>query len=233
MRNILLTDYTLEQWHSHMQVLCQSREQTKKEALGRFWRIDKEECGDYFWDKAALFEELDHRDHPTGTALISEILDGLPPSLARMCHTEFAPSPTVSDLTRELQVLVPRWRRDVDERDRPRRLTSRTSEYATTDQVITVKPTADRPPLSSSFDRNKIGSQLHPITKKLTRCYTKSNGKIIFLSRNCFRCHEAHFDFEHDSLKPSAHFGLDEAGYEEWDWDSDTVEDDLLTKKLN
>ena len=43
-------------------------------------------------------------------ALISEILDGLPSSLARMCRMEFSANPTVSDLTRELQILVPRWR---------------------------------------------------------------------------------------------------------------------------
>lgn len=230
MRNILLTDYTLEQWHLQMQVLCQSREQTKKEAIARTWRVDKEECWDYVWAKAALFEELELRDRPTGTALISEILDGLPSSLARMCRTEFSPNPTVSDLTRELQVLVPRWRRDVLLHDRPRRPGNRPAEVQVADRAP-----ADRPPLSSSYDRTKIGSQLHPLTKKLTRCYTKPNGKIIFLSRNCSRCHEAHFDFEHDSLKPSAHFTLDESGYEEWDWDSDTdtVDDDLITKKLN
>lgn len=91
-----------------MQVLCQSREQTKREAVGRTWKVDKEECWDYVWLKAALFEELKARDRPTGTALMSEILDGLPVSLARMCRSEFSPNPTVSDLTRELQVLVPR-----------------------------------------------------------------------------------------------------------------------------
>lgn len=73
----------------------------------------------------------------------------------------------------------------------------------------------------------------HPLTRKPTRCYTKPNGRTIFLSRNCSRCQEAHFDFEHDSLKPSAHFGLDDCGYEEWEWHSDTLIDDSVTKKLN
>lgn len=59
-----------------------------------------------------MFEELDAPEGPTGVALISEILDGLPSSLARMCRSEFSPNPTVSDLTRELQILVPRWRKD-------------------------------------------------------------------------------------------------------------------------
>ena len=112
MRNSLLIDYNLELWHQHMQVLCQSKEQTRKEALGRTWRVDQEECWDYVWDKAALFEELELRDRPVGVALITEILDGLPASLARMCRTEFSPNPTVADLTRKLQVLVPRWRKD-------------------------------------------------------------------------------------------------------------------------
>ena len=62
MRNILLTDYPLELWHQQMQVLCQSREQTRKVARDRTWRIDKEECWDYVWDKAALVEELEPRD---------------------------------------------------------------------------------------------------------------------------------------------------------------------------
>lgn len=47
MRNMLLADYTLDLWHQHMQVLCQSREQTRKEARDRCWRVDKEECWDY------------------------------------------------------------------------------------------------------------------------------------------------------------------------------------------
>lgn len=118
MRNMLLADYTLDLWHQHMQVLCQSREQTRQEAKDRSWRVDKEECWDYVWDKAALFEELEPRDRPSGVALISEILDGLPASLARMSRTEFAPNPTVAELTRELQVLVPRWRRDLAPRER-------------------------------------------------------------------------------------------------------------------
>ena len=73
----------------------------------------------------------------------------------------------------------------------------------------------------------------------MTRCFTKPNGKIIYLSRNCSRCNEAHFDFEHDSIRnpPSvtANFTLDEMGYEQWgDDDSDTVDDDVsLAKKLN
>ena len=102
MRNILLTDYSLEQWHLHMQVLCQSQEQSRKIAMARTWRVGKEECWDYVWDKAALFEELDLLDRPTGVALISDILDGLPSTLARMCRTEFSVNPMVSDLTREL-----------------------------------------------------------------------------------------------------------------------------------
>ena len=89
MRNILLTNYSLEQWHLHMQVLCQSKEQSRKVALARTWRVGKEDCWDYVWGKAALFEELELRDRPKGVALISEILDGLPPTLARMCRTEF------------------------------------------------------------------------------------------------------------------------------------------------
>ena len=60
MRNILLTDYTLEQWHQQMQVLCQSKEQIRKEAVACTWRIGKEECWDYVWDTAALFEDNTH-----------------------------------------------------------------------------------------------------------------------------------------------------------------------------
>ena len=119
MRNYLLADYTLELWHTHIQVLCQSREQTRKTALARQWKVHSEECWDYVWDKAALFEELDPRDRPTGVALISEILDGLPTELARMCRKEFSDDPTFLDLTKELQVLVPRWKRDLDSHRRP------------------------------------------------------------------------------------------------------------------
>ena len=241
MCNILLTDYTLDQWNLQMQVLCQSREQTRKTAAARSWLVDREECWDYVWNKAALFEELDPRDRPTGVSLISEILDGLPSSLARMCRTEFSPNPTVSDLTRELQVLVPRWRHDNDfrERDRPRRPApfssrgippaeslSRPADLPSRGVHSADSPSIDRPPLSSSYDPSKIGSRTHPVTKKLTRCYTKPNGKTIFLNRHCSRCREAHFDFEHDSLSASARFGFDESGYEEWDYDSDTVNGD-------
>lgn len=232
MRNILLTDYTLEQWNLQMQVLCQSREQTPKTAAACSWLIDREECWDYVWNKAALFEELDPRDRPTGVSLISEILDGLPSSLARMCRPEFSLNPTVSDLTRELQVLVPRWRRDHDirERDRNRRPppSSRSTSEATLRGAPSMDPpSADRPPLSSVYDPSKIGSQPHPVTKKLTRCYTKPNGKTIYLNRNCSRCCESHLDFEHDSIRASARFGFDESGYAEWDGDSDTVTDDV------
>ena len=54
MRNMLLTDYTLDLWHQHMQVLCQSKEQTRKEALERSWRTEREECWDYVWDKSCF-----------------------------------------------------------------------------------------------------------------------------------------------------------------------------------
>ena len=46
--------------------------------MGHTWKVDREECWDYVWAKAAPFEELKPRDRPTGTALISEILNGLP-----------------------------------------------------------------------------------------------------------------------------------------------------------
>lgn len=262
MRSILLTDYTLELWHQQIQVLCQSKEQTRKAALSRSWRIDQEECWNYVWDKAALFEELDARDRPTGVALISEILDGLPSSLARMCRSEFSPNPTVSDLTRELQILVPRWRKHFGHLDlwragphypdhdrprfdlRPRDRDRSQRQLPSGSRLVVPRPSADpaavdrplmsdRPPLATSYDRSRIGMKPHPLTRKPTRCYTKPNGRTIFLSRNCSRCQEAHFDFEHDSLKPSAHFGLDDCRYEEWEWDSDTVIDDSVTKKLN
>ena len=250
MRNILLTDYTLELWHQQMQVLCPSKEQTKRDALARTWQIGKEECWNYVWDKAAIFEELDIRDRPLGVALISEILDGLPPTLARMCRTEFSVNPTVSDLTRELQVLVPRWLRDFDLRDRrrapeprdrrrppplgsgPPHLTSGPPPLASVPVRAEAAP-LERPSLSLTYDRSCIGMKPHPLTKAPTRGYTKPNGRTIFLSRNCSLCHEPHFDFEHDFLRPSAHFGLDEDGYDEWDWDSDTAVDDSLTRKLN
>ena len=107
MRNILLTDYSLKQWHFHMQVLYHSKEQSRKIAMAHTWRDGKEERWDYVWDKAALFEELALRDCPTGVALIPDILDGLPSTLAHMCRTEFSVNLTVTDLTKELQVLVP------------------------------------------------------------------------------------------------------------------------------
>lgn len=169
-----------------------------------------------------------------------------------MCRTEFNPNPTVSDLTRELQVLVPRWRRDFAsrepgrflerDRDRPRRsqlsrhvAAPTLDRHSPADQVMTPVPP---PPLSTSYDRSKIGLQPHPLTKKLTRCYTKPNGSIIFMNRNCSRCHEAHFDFEHDSIRapaPAAHLVLDNDRYEMWEHLSDTADEDdsLVNKKLN
>ena len=249
-RNILLTDYTLELWHQQMHVLCPSKEQTMHDALARTWQIVKEECWDYVWDKAALFEELDIWDRPLGVALISEILDGLPPTLARMCRTEFSVHPTVSDLTRELQVLVPRWHRDFDLRDRrrepeprdrrrqpplgsgPPHLTSGPPPLASVPVRAEAAP-LERPSLSLTYDRSSIRMKPHPLTKAPPCCYTKPNGRTIFLSRNYSQCHEPHCDFEHDFLSPSAHFGLDEDGYDEWDWDSDTTGDDSRTKKLN
>lgn len=247
MRNILLTDYSLELWHSHIQVLCQSREQTRKFALSRQWQVNSEECWDYVWDKAALFEELDPRDRPTGVALISDILDGLPAELAWMCRTEFSPNPTVSDLTKELQVLVPRWKRDLELPRRPlpasRSRTRVADRPRMTDTVfndgLPDRPISDCPSLSVSYDKSKIETRPHPLTRRMTRCFTKPNGKVIYLSRNCSRCNEAHFDFEHDSIRPPpaiAHLSFDEMGYEQWgsDIDSDTANDDAaLSKKLN
>lgn len=236
MRNILLTDYSLELWHSHIQVLCQSREQTRKTAMARQWQVHSEECWDYVWDKAALYEELDPRDKLSGVALISEILDGLPAELARMCRTEFSPNPSVSDLTRELQVLVPRWKRDADKTRRPlppqRSPRTRLPDSSPPDVFADKAPPLERPPLSSSYDRSKIDTRPHPVTRRMTRCFTKPNGKVIYLSRNCSRCNEAHFDFEHDSLHPAtAHVGFDEMGYEQWG--SSDSDDSAVAKKLN
>lgn len=236
MRNILLTDYTLDLWHQYMQVLCQCKEQTRKEALERSWRVEKEECWDYVWDKAALFEELGPRDRPYGVALISEILDGLPTSQARMSRIEFGPNPTVSDLTKELQVLVPRWRRDFAPRERSSRSVQARPPDLPPAGRRQPQGQSERTPLSASYDKSKIGLQLHPVTKKLTRCYAKPNGSVIFLNWNCSCCNEAHFDFELDSFRPlaSAQLALVEFGYEVWDAeDSDITDHDALSKKLN
>ena len=56
-------------------------------AMAHTWRVGNEKWSDYVWDKAALFEELELHDRPTGVALISEILDGLTSTLARICRT--------------------------------------------------------------------------------------------------------------------------------------------------
>ena len=167
---------------------------------------------------------------------------------------EFSANPTVSDLTRELQVLVPRWRQsEVYDRARPSRFPDRPhrSPLASVPSPNTTTPVTDlprlpvsssarsgrppgRPPLSSTYDRSKIDMRPHPLSNVITRCYTKPDGKVIFLSRNCSHCREAHFDFEHDTVAAaSAHFGFDESGYEQWDWDSDTVDEDTSAKKLN
>ena len=118
MKNIVLTDYTLKQWNSQMQVLYQSRDLTKKDALARKWKVGKEDSWYYVWVKAALFEDLDPRDRPVGVALILAILDGHPLTWGRISRTEFSHNLTVAELTKELQVLVPRCEKDQD-RDRP------------------------------------------------------------------------------------------------------------------
>ena len=151
MLNILLTDYSLVQWHLHIQVLCQSKEQSRKVALARTRRVGKEECWDYVWDKAALFEELQLRDRPTGVALISEILDGLPSTLARMCRIEFAVNPTVSDLTRELQVLVPPWKHEFEDRPREHEMRDRRrimpTPFVPSRYEAPTRPNPDRSPI--------------------------------------------------------------------------------------
>ena len=141
-----------------------------------------------------------------------------------MCRTEFSVNPTVSDLTRELQVLVPRWKHEFEHSDRRRTMPA---PFVPSRSEVPTRPNPDRsppPPLSSTYDPSKISSQPHPVTEKPTRCYTKPNGRMLFLNRNCSRCREAHFDFEHDSLHASARFGFDELGYEEWKCDSDTID---------
>lgn len=87
MKNILLTDYTLKQWNFQMQVLYQSRDLTKKDALARKWKVGKEESRYYVCVKATLFEELDPSDRPVGVALILAILDGHPLTLGRISGT--------------------------------------------------------------------------------------------------------------------------------------------------
>lgn len=136
----------------------------------------------------------------------------------------------VFDLSRELQIVVPWLRKDLGYLDLDRhRVDSRPCDWDRSQRPLpsgsrlagppppVAQLAPERPPLSTSYDRSRIGMQPHPLTKKPTRCYTKPNGRTIYLSRNCSRCQEAHFDFEHDSLRPSAHLGLDECGYEEWD----------------
>lgn len=61
-----------------MQVLCQSKDESRNVAMARTWRVGKEQCWDYVCVKVALLKELELGDHPTGVALIAEILDGLP-----------------------------------------------------------------------------------------------------------------------------------------------------------
>ena len=141
-------------------------------------------------------------------------------------------------------MLVPRWKGEFDYSDRPRVVDLRDrhrdadprdhrrtlpSPFPPSRSEASTHPSPDRPPpppLSSSYDPSKISSQPHPVTKKITRCYTKPNGKTIYLNRNCSPWSEAHFDFEHDSLHASARFGFDESGYEEWECESDTIAGD-------
>ncbi|KAF8445121.1 hypothetical protein BGX38DRAFT_1143604 [Terfezia claveryi] len=88
---------------TQMQVLCPSKEQLKSEARQRKWDQSKESCWDYVWEKAALFEELDDKDRPKGVALITDILDGLPTSLAQMSRTEFNHNATINSLQRNFR----------------------------------------------------------------------------------------------------------------------------------
>ena len=220
-RVLLLSDYTHGMWSQQMHVLCPSKEQLKQEARERKWDPSREACWDYVWDNDALFEELPDRDKPTGVALMAKILYGLPTDLDRMSRTESSRDPQVTDLMEELQVLVPRWEKEnameaTYRRSRRDNLIQATPKHTDRKQRSSADNRDPQDSLAKTYHKSKMEMRRDPTTKKLGRSYTKPNGKVIFLNRNCYKCEKGHYDFEHDSTeKPSAHFTIDEDGYEE------------------
>ncbi|KAI5801757.1 hypothetical protein DFH27DRAFT_623203 [Peziza echinospora] len=222
MRTLLRTDYTLELWKTHIQVLCPSKEQMRKDAYERKWDQSHESCLDYVWDKAAMFNELDESSKLSPAALIAEILDGLPVSLAQQSRTEFDARPSVENLCHELQILVPRWERSqsalsplVNTNIRSTKTYS-TRSRTEKERTIRARDPVD-PPLSSTLDKSKIAMKEHPVLKKIMRSYTKPNGRVIYLERPCKKCGKEHFDFEHESPKVMFAVNVDEFGYDEYE----------------
>ncbi|KAI5795421.1 hypothetical protein DFH27DRAFT_612658 [Peziza echinospora] len=222
MRTILLADFSLRQWKSSMECLCPSKDQMRKDAHERKWNQFAESVMDYVWDKAAMLSELDVP--PADSTAISLILDGLPPNLASMSRTEFEVAPTIEMLSKELQILVPRWEKSHQQDQRRIRLTSQaqrdpiptragrsyTSYQAGQSQDVrqsvgnqsvrmTQRTATVDASLASSLDKSKLAMRIHPDTGKETRSYMKPNGRILYLARNCRTCGKEHFDFEHDS----------------------------------
>lgn len=102
-----------------------------------------------------MFEDCEARDRPSGVSLITAIHDGIPASLARMSRTEFNPIPTVGDLTKELQIILPRWEEDKDDEISKYSRKSRTpSSVSSTDDRRTRG--THQPPLSESYDKSNI-----------------------------------------------------------------------------
>ncbi|KAI5804793.1 hypothetical protein DFH27DRAFT_609829 [Peziza echinospora] len=235
MRTILMSDFTLQTWFTHIQILCPSKDQMRQDAIDRAWVSGKESCLDYVWDKAAMFAELDEIDRPKGQALMSAILKGLPASLSRMSRIEFSPNPGVDDLCKELQIILPKWEREMSENKSYTRNNAGIKSIPS--QAQRTGPSRAPESLNVSYDKSKIDHKPHPKTMKLTRTYTKPNGRILYLTRNCRKCDKEHFDFEHDSLasKGEVHLVVTEDGYEEWPgMDSgDKSNEDLLDMKLN
>ncbi|KAI5796271.1 hypothetical protein DFH27DRAFT_626243 [Peziza echinospora] len=219
MRTRLLADFTLKLWYEHMECLCPSRENMRREAFARKWNPATETCMDYVWEKAAMFNEIDNQGSLSEKGVVSEILKGLPPTLAQQVRTDFDPNASVEMLSRESQHLLPRW----EKTQKMQRPLARSSTPATERKYTqrTVGQTLNEPSLAASYNKSKISTKEHPVTKKMVRSYMKPNGRTIFLNRACSKCGKDNLDFEHDSSpKALVSMSTDEYGYDEMEEDS-------------
>ncbi|KAK0519808.1 hypothetical protein OC842_007317 [Tilletia horrida] len=194
-----------------------NRAEIRKLARERRWEAPKESAMEYYFDKVQLLRQA-FGDTYQESSLAQDVADGLEPSMRAYIRL-----PSVQPTLQQLQDAIAEWEPTWRQVHHVARETP--SAPPTPNQPDAVAPSAGtppvRPPRSESrpaVDRSKSApaqtsasvatlsqsydpTRIVPAANGQPRMYRRPDStRIMRLNRNCHKCGQPHFDFEHEHL---------------------------------
>ena len=192
---------------------------SKDMAHKRTWNPASETVETYFYNKYNLLTDA-FENRMDQAEICDAICEGLPLDFRAQIRTPLSINPKPEQLRRELMMFEYDYKSmHVRQRGQSPSFSpsSPTSQFSfgssgstrsTAPSSIGSPPLVQRqqsrpPPLKDSYDPSCISQQPNPLeNNKVMQSYLlPDNATRIYLVRNCKKCGEGHFNFEHDAIK--------------------------------